>query len=131
MIPPIEIPFWITKSFIIAHPELTFIYSNDGTYSHSNPQSKHGKGLFNAIPLPTKFRDPCDREDSYFSDSKMFLIEALWLRVFRVASSYNKPVICFPKMGTGRADLPNRAPECYKLLQNLIATYQHPNIKWI
>jgi len=132
MLHQIEIPCWITKPFILKHSELTFIYSTDATYSNRTwGQAKEAMGLFNTIPCPTKFRDPCDKESAFFADSKMFLIEALWDKVFKTAKSFDKPIICFPNMGTGGAELPTRAPQCYALLKDFITKYQHPLIKWL
>lgn len=95
--------------------------TKDRVFTHHVPRITQAviRGLPNAIGIDTK-HDRYQGQDSYLSDEKDYE----WFKrhvdnQIELAVSFNLPIV-IPKggIGTGKAQLPTRAPRCYAYLEN-------------
>jgi len=79
------------------------------------------RGEFNAIGVPTK-KFPNYDSKSYYKDEELKENERKISYAFNKIKESNFDIICFPEnqLGTGLADLQNRAPKTFDFLQNCI-----------
>lgn len=126
MKPEIVVPSKILTSFIRAHPDWIFLYSDAFFNKGGLGQSIYCHGEPNAIRIPTCYKY-CSNP-IYYDDR----IEDYWNQV---RSSFdNIPldtvVIPFPKMGLGHSRMKEFAPRLFEFMQSEIKRVSYPNIKW-
>ena len=130
--PTIEIPRWISRSFISQHRrDYTFIYGDDLNGQNYLGQAAHCKGEPNCYSVPTK-RLMCMDENKAFFDDPRF--ELLWKPAIdkAIAAIPTKlPIVPFPRIGQGEAQLDIRAPKTFKYLMGEINKIAWPNIQWV
>lgn len=130
-LPTIEIPYWISRQFIQKHKELTFIYGDDLTGRAYLGQAAHCFGETNCYAIPTKRRMCMNERDAFFNDEGF---ELLWKPVIDIAISRiprSSPIIPFPRIGQGDAQLPVRSPKTFRYLTEQINLLAYPAIQWI
>lgn len=128
----IEIPRWISRSFIQSHrKDLTFIYGDDLNGQHYMGQASHCKGEPNCYPIPTKRLCCMDPDRAFFDDQRF---ELLWKPAIDKAFDAiprEKPIIPLPKIGQGDAQLPVRAPKVFAYITKRINEIAYPYIQFI
>lgn len=132
-LPPISIPRWITRQFISMHRrDLTFVFGTDyRNYSYTG-QAAHCRGEPNCYPVWTKYKNCGDASQKAFFDDKMFelavkpIIDQAIEKIPR-----DKPIICFPRIGEGGANMKEMCPRSYEYLMSELRKIEYPNIQWI
>jgi len=112
---------WITRSFVRAHRDHIFLFGDNLARRGFGGQAAQMRAEPNAIGIPTK-RLPSNTEEAFFIDAEFEQNKAAIDRAFeRIApmSSTLEQVIVIPSdgLGTGRAQLENRAPLTFTYLQ--------------
>lgn len=120
------IPHYINKEFLELHKnDLYFVYAVTAIASIAAGQGTHAHYYEHCYGVPTKFRNCKSDGAAFFHDSKFDLMIKPLIDRAIASIPRDKPIIVYPKIGRGCADLPNRAPLCYEYLMNeltLIAT---------
>lgn len=115
----IIIPHRITKEFLKLHlTDMVFVYAVTVRASIAQGQGSVAHYYPNCYGVPTKFRNCKTDSVAFFHDSKFDLM--IKYEIDRAINDIPRkegiPIILFPKIGCGAADLPNRAPKCYEYL---------------
>lgn len=111
----ITVPYKFTRQYLQTHKELTFVYGCNLYMPSHMGQSEVCEGLMNCFSVPTKFRNCKSDNSAFFSDYQLDLIVPSILAAISLIPKH-QPIILFPKIGMGCADLPNRAPKAFKFL---------------
>ena len=112
---------WITRSFVRAHRDHIFLFGDNLARRGFGGQAAQMRGEPNAIGIPTK-KLPSNAEEAFFTDAEFeqnkAAIDRAFDRLHRMSSSFEQ-VIVIPAagLGTGRAQLDNRAPLTFAYLQ--------------
>ena len=112
---------WITRSFVREHRDHIFLFGDNLARRGFGGQAAQMRGEPNAIGIPTK-KLPSNAEEAFFTDAEFeqnkAAIDRAFDRLHRMSSSFEQ-VIVIPAagLGTGRAQLDNRAPLTFAYLQ--------------
>ena len=113
----------IKKQELKDNPDTLYLFGDNYQRYGKGGQAKEMRGEPNAIGIVTKFRPNMDY--NAFMQNKFFDVncKAISLDINKVIEAwqtgkYNKIVI--PPLGTGLADLPNKAPLTYQFLNSQI-----------
>lgn len=118
---PIEYQKWITRQDLRDNPDKVYVFGDNLRRVGYGGQAKEMRGEPNALGIPTKANP-----GEYLSDARDFPRFAIRLGQHfadLVTALYIKRTIVWPAdgIGTGLADMENRAPICWALLQAHIA----------
>jgi hypothetical protein len=113
---PIEYQKWITRQDLQANPQKLYVFGDNFSEAGYGGQAREMRGEPNAVGIPTKVSPRLYLNDGWFYDC---------LHKWAVKFEYlckaveSDCIIVFPAdgIGTGLADLENKAPRCWKLLQ--------------
>ena len=117
----------ITRSYVQEHPDFIFLFGDNLQKRGMGGQAKEMRGEPNAIGIPTKKKPTMD-EDAFFTDKELeenkAHIDHAILEIWNIKDEYDnkKDVIVIPEdgLGTGLAQLPERAPKTYAYLKKRI-----------
>ena len=109
----------ITRAMLRAEPEKLFVFGDNMIRRGFGGQAKEMRGEPNAIGIPTKWY-PSMHKDAFFVDSDSIAFEnhsageVISLRL-------HSGIIVWPEdgIGTGRAQLKQRAPEIWYIIEEL------------
>src|SRR5215813_5311632 len=124
MNPVITIPYRITREYIQAHREYTFLYGQDYQQKGALGQAWFCVGEPNTFPVFTLYRYCANPE--YFKDCdlhKSYIGCSFW----NIPSA--KFIIPFPKIGEGCSRMREYAPNLLKLIKQRIEWIRYPNIR--
>ena len=113
---------FITRAMVRAEPETLFVFGDNLARQGFGGQAREMRGEPNAIGIPTK-RRPSMAEGAFFTDddtSKFLIVTSLdYVRLMKHAARGGH--IVWPKdgIGTGLAELEQRAPKIYKMIKEL------------
>lgn len=130
-LPLITVPYRLTRGYIRTKTkELSFVYSDAVNNRSYLGQCEAAKGQPNCYVVYTKW-NPCsnDPPEAFFDDAEF---EALTKDIIdRCIECINRglPIILFPKIAQGRAQLDKRAPRTYKYLMDKLNYLAYPNVK--
>ncbi len=115
----------ITGSMVREHPDWLFVFGDNLVGRRLGGQARECRDEPNALGIPTK-RAPTMAEEAFLSDADLDLwsetTAASWRRI-EEALLAGKMVV-FPRngLGTGLAQLPERAPAIYSALNSRVET---------
>jgi len=110
----------VLRSELKANPTTLYLFGDNDIRKGLGGQAKEMRGEPNAIGISTK-KLPARGEEAYKSDTELQQNKKIITDDINKAiaewntGKYNKLII--PQMGVGLAELPTRAPETYKFLQ--------------
>lgn len=126
----LTIPWHIQRSYIVAHRELTFLFSTNVFKMSYLGQAFFAQGEPNAFGIPVRFRFCKSDNSSYFSDS---IFESMTKQIIDEAFAdvpRTQPIIPFHGIGNGQSELKTRAPRTYAYIHAQILLMQYPQIEW-
>ncbi len=112
---------WITRSFVREHRDHIFLFGDNLARRGLGGQAAAMRGEPNVVGIPTKKR-PCSSESAFFTDAEleqnMAAIDQAFEHLTRKSTALGQ-IIVIPEdgLGTGRAQLENRAPLTFAYLQ--------------
>lgn len=113
----------ITRKKMKEHPEMLFVFGDNIHRRGFGGQAKEMRGELNAVGLPTK-RTPEHNDEAYLRDDMLSIIMATSASdVGRLVNHLvNGGTVVWPEdgIGTGLADLANRAPTIRAFYDNLL-----------
>jgi len=121
---PIEYRQFITRQMLQDEPNTTFVFGDNMLGLGYGGQAKEMRGEPNVIGIPTKYK-PSMAADAFFDDSdECFNTAAFSIREcfhYLAHRLRNGGKVVFPEagIGTGLADLENKAPRIWALIQSL------------
>jgi len=117
------IPYYITREFITDHPEWTFVHSTDFWDNQKVGPALVCQGLSNCYGVPVRWR--LCKSSGYFSDNAEEQIkQKIDEMIGRIPLS--RPVILFPKIGSGHSMMYKFAPRCFAYLQQRLKAIATP-----
>ena len=118
----LKIPARISREYIQKHPEIIFIYSSD-FYGQSNMgQAAFAKGEPNAFPIPVKKRMCRAASDNVFTDAMFeYFTKSSIDKALAAVPKDGRPIVCFPNIGKGCADLSHNAPLTLAYIERRLA----------
>lgn len=116
---PIIFQKWITRQNLRDNPHTLYVFGDNLARSGMGGQAKAMRGEPNAVGIPTKAAPALYAHDNMlpiFAKEMGTAFYALQARLWK-----EQGTIVWPKdgIGTGLADLENRAPKVWRLLQDL------------
>jgi hypothetical protein len=116
----------ITRAYVRANPDTLFVFGDNMEQRGYGGQAKEMRGEPNVVGVPTK-RSPSRDEGAYFSDAmwwhdptiKAAIDEAFQTLVMALKAGKDV-VIPADGLGTGKAELPSRAPDIYSYIEGCI-----------
>lgn len=117
----------ITREYVREHPDKIFLFGDNLLRVGYGGQARAMRGEPNAIGIPTK-KKPSYTEDSFFSDIEFEQNKAAIDQAFSELLRRKKAsVIVFSTfgLGTGRAELRDRAPKTFEYLEERLAELGH------
>ena len=117
---------FITRSYIREHRSWLFVYGDNLTHCGYGGQAKVCRGEYNTLGIPTK-QEPDMRPEAFFSDKNFYRVKLIIDDIIEVCdfSLYEK-IVVLPGIGTGRAQLPTRAPRIYQYLVKTLNNLPSP-----
>jgi hypothetical protein len=116
----------ITRGFVRTHPKSYFVFGDNMAREGFGGQAAAMRGEPNSIGIPTKWR-PARDEPAYFTDGdwdnadvRSAIVEAFILIEKAVGRGRDVYMPC-EGIGTGRAELPKRAPRIYGYIHDRLA----------
>jgi hypothetical protein len=120
---PLKYQQWITRADLRANPQSIYVFGDNFARIGLGGQAKEMRGEPNAVGIATKISPRQYLNDEWFYDCLHS-----WAVVFEYLTNalHNGNVVVFPEdgIGTGLADLPNKAPLCWQLLQTFVKHLQ-------
>ena len=114
----------ISRAEVRKHLDWLFVFGDNMVNAGYGGQASACRGEKNCIGIPTKFF-PTTKENAYFTDADYNHIALKWGDVFhRLEHALRaRKVIVLPMggVGTGRAQLQQRAPKLWALLQHKLS----------
>lgn len=121
---PIEYRPFITRQMLQDEPDTVFVFGDNMLGLGYGGQAKEMRGESNAVGIPTKYK-PSMKADAFFDDSDACydavapFIEQTFMGLTYCLKSGRKVVFPEAGIGTGLADLENKAPRIWALIQSL------------
>lgn len=129
----IERRSFITRDNVRQNPDKLFLFGDNLLRHGLGGQAREMRGEPNAIGIPTKKR-PARTSDSYFTDEEFDENRAAIDRAFRHVGEWlhdhgGSSILVIPSagLGTGRAELQQRAPRTFAYLQMKLAELVDPS----
>lgn len=116
---------WIDRDYVRAHPNTYFVFGDNMARKGLGGQAKACRGESNAIGIPTKWF-PDMGKDAFFCDRDFQnpdvqrRIGAALKEIQDRLDEGRNVVIPADGIGTGLANLPERAPAIYKFIKNAL-----------
>ena len=112
---------WITRSFVREHRDHIFLFGDNLARRGFGGQAAQMRAEPNAVGIPTK-KLPSNSEEAFFTDKELdqnkIAIDSAFERLYRMSSTVEQIVVVPAHgLGTGRAQLDNRAPLTFAYLQ--------------
>ena len=105
---------YITRQFVQSHPDKIYVFGDNLQRKGLGGQARELRGEPNAYGVPTK-KSPSMTPTAFFTDTEYLEnITAIELAISKIPLD-DRDIIVLP-IGTGRAQLPTRAPKTYKYL---------------
>ena len=125
VMPKIEYRKTILREDLRNEPEALFVFGDSMARKGLGGQAKEMRYEPNAVGIPTK-KHPSMRQDSFFSDIDF----SWWVRATkddfdRLRDHKGKIVWPSDDIGTGLAQLPERAPKIWNFIQDFKLTLEH------
>jgi hypothetical protein len=111
----VEYRKWIVRSDLIQEPEKYFLFGDNLQKIGYGGQARDMRGEPNAIGIPTK-RTPYHNEQAFFTDDDFDNVKYYIDREFAKIPKNAKVVVPEAGLGTGLAELPERAPKIYEYI---------------
>lgn len=125
------VPLPITRAFIQAHRDWTFVYSTNVYYTSSYGQASQAAGEPNTIGVPVRFRFCKSNANSYFDDSQLDnVLRPILVDVFISIAKHLPNVVVFPKIGEGASRLKDKAPKTFAYIRSELAKLHSAEIVW-
>ena len=117
----------ITRKMLRDNPDILFVFGDNMVEQGYGGQAKEMRGEPNAVGIPTK-NYPDIRKRDYFSDAdfdkaKVKIDEAFY-RLCKHVKAGGQVVVPIDGVGTGYADLPNKAPKIWGYIQGKFASLE-------
>ena len=126
----IRIPYHITRSFVIAHSELIFLYGQDYTNKGCLGQAWQMANEANSFPVCTMFKLCHSQSDKFFHDDFFQSnVDKIEERLAAVPKD-GRAIIAPRKIGQGHSQLIHKAPRTFDYLKQRLAKIVHPEIEW-
>lgn len=129
----VEHSSYITRRQIRRNPHKLFLFGDNLQRRGLGGQAREMRGEPNAIGIPTKKR-PARTPDAYFTDEEFDANRAAIDRAFlemveRLLASVGPSILVIPSagLGTGRAELKQRAPRTFAYLENRLRELADPS----
>ena len=122
----VYVPYRITRAFIRLHQDWSFVYGNVWGNHIRKGQAEQALGEPNAFYVPTRHL-PCTCAHSLWNDFNF----SFWLFLFEDCLNdipRDKPIMLFPKIGTGGSSLNLAAPKIYRYMTEKLNEIKCP---WI
>lgn len=116
----------ITRESLKANPDTLYIFGDNYARKGFGGQAKEMRGEPNAFGIATKFF-PDNLPESYFDDNNKNcweIVENDFNKLFKIAKNYKRVVIPEDEIGTGLADLRNRAPKLLEKIEQYFKTLE-------
>lgn len=120
----------IDRAHLHAHPERVYAFGDNMVRHGRGGQAREMRGEPNAIGVPTKWR-PDNDEDAFFDDRTFdefpivkAAIDVAFMRLWEAMANGRDVVIPADGLGTGLADLANRAPTVLTYIEAKIAALE-------
>jgi|SRR5882672_535220 len=122
---PLRTEKFITRAMLRAEPETLFVFGDNMLGKGDGGQAYHMRGEPNAVGIPTKWR-PTMRDDAFFCDRDIAPVLEVVVPIFQRLGSHLDAggTVVWPEdgIGTGRAELRERAPAIYEMFRALRAS---------
>lgn len=121
---PIVYQKLISRHDVLSHPGQLYLFGDNAEGKGMRGQAAVMRGALNARGIPTKMK-PSGDEDAFFSDSDLLAWRLVLAQLYNVARDLEGgKIIVVPAdgLGTGFAQLPQRAPRLYKLMRDFFTT---------
>lgn len=116
---PLVMQKWITRQDLRNNPESIYIFGDNALRFGLGGQAKECRGEPNAVGIITK-KAPNNDPESFLKDADLPQLIKHYMEVFNylMLSMVAGKTIVWPEdgIGTGLADLPNKAPAIHKFL---------------
>ncbi len=129
----IEHSSYITRKEVRSSPHKLFLFGDNLQRRGLGGQAREMRGEPNAIGIPTKKR-PAITPDSYFTDEEFdanrVSIDRAFLEIVeRLLASVGPSILVIPSagLGTGRAELEQRAPRTFAYLERRLRELADPS----
>lgn len=113
---------FITRKMMQAEPDTLFVFGDNMARTGFGGQAKEMRGEPNAVGIPTKML-PDHIEEAFFRDQDFerakVKIDDAFIVLFSHASNNGLIVWPIDGIGTGLAELPERAPKIWKYIEAL------------
>lgn len=109
---------YITRDIVRRHPDTLFVFGDNMQRAGYGGQAKQMRGEPNAVGIPTKWR-PSNTDDAFFVDTDMFAVQEAIDNAFARLINHKGPIV-WPAngIGTGLANLKNRAPSIWQYIES-------------
>lgn len=114
---PVETRKFITRDDLRKEPDKIFLFGDNLEQRGLGGQAKEMRGEPNSIGIPTK-KKPSNTPDSFFTDAELESNKAAIDAAFAKIPVGKTVVIPEDGLGTGLADLPNKAPLTFEYLKS-------------
>lgn len=123
------VPIPITREFIRANLDWTFVYSTNMFNTSSYGQASVAAGEPNTVGMPVRFRFCKSNPSSYFSDCQFSDVLRPALDSVLSVIRGKLPCVCvFPRIGEGDSRLAERAPITFKYIRTELAKLHSPEV---
>lgn len=120
----IEYRYAVRRADLKQNPEVLFVFGDNMKGLGYGGQAKEMRGEPNAVGIPTKWK-PSTEADAYFTDDDFPLvqprIDAAFIRVKNHLTRGGRVVLPAAGVGSGRAELHQRAPFILSYIQRWMA----------
>ncbi len=112
---------WITGAFVREHRDHIFLFGDNLARRGFGGQAAAMRGERNALGIPTK-KLPSNSDEAFFSDAELeqnkAAIDQAFEHLTRISTAPEQIIVISANgLGTGRAQLENRAPLTFAYLQ--------------
>ena len=116
---------WITRAIVREHRDYIFLFGDNLARRGLGGQAAAMRGEPNAVGIPTK-KLPSNSDEAFFTDAELEQNKAAIDQAFEYLtrkSTAPEQIVVIPGngLGTGRAQLENRAPLSFAYLQKRLA----------
>jgi len=118
---------WITRAIVREHRDYIFLFGDNLACRGLGGQAAAMRGEPNAVGIPTK-KLPSNNDEAFFTDAELEQNKAAIDQAFEYLtrkSTALEQIIVMPAngLGTGRAQLQNRAPLTFAYLQKRLEEF--------
>jgi len=126
------VPLPITRDFIRANPDWTFVYSTNVYHTSSYGQAAVAANEPNTIGIPVRFRFCRSNASSYFNDD-MFndVTKPILDKVLASIAERGGIIVVFPKIGEGDSRLKEKAPRTFQYIREELAKLHSSNVQFV